>query len=133
MADETTGGAPGPEETPEAPAYDPADELITIEDFMKVKLRVAEVLAAEPHPNADKLLRLQIRVGERRKQICAGIRQHYEPEALVGKRLIVVDNLQPATLRGEVSQGMLLAATDGDDVVLLTTDRPDVAPGSPVR
>lgn len=113
--------------------YDPEDELIGIEEFMRVKLRVAEVIEAGPHPNADKLLRLKIRIGDREKQICAGIKAFYEPDVLVGKRIIVVDNLKPAVLRGEASQGMLLAASDGDDVVLLTTDRPDVASGSPIR
>lgn len=113
--------------------YDPDDELITIDEFARVKLRVAEVVAAEAHPNADKLLKLKIRVGDREKQICAGIRKHYAPEALVGKRIVVVDNLKPAKLRGEESQGMLLAATGGEDVVLLTPDKPDVPSGSPIR
>jgi methionine--tRNA ligase beta chain len=122
-------------ESPEEPAqaYDPADELIDIEEFMRIKLRVAEIIEASAHPNADKLLVLKVRVGDREKQLCAGIRAFYDPEALVGKRIVVVDNLKPARLRGVESQGMLLAATAGDDVVLLTTDNPDVPSGSQVR
>jgi methionyl-tRNA synthetase len=127
-------GVPEPEAKPQVPpAYNPEDELISIEEFMRVKLRVAEVLEARPHPNADKLLVLRVRVGEREKQLCAGIRAHYPPEDLVGKRIVVVDNLKPAKLRGEESQGMLLAATDGDNLVLVTTERPDVSSGSEIR
>ncbi len=98
--------------------------MITIDDFAKVELRTAEVLAAETHPNADRLLVLRIRIGEEERQLVAGIRGHYEPEALVGKTLVVVANLQPATLRGVESQGMLLAVKDGDRVVALTSDAP---------
>ena len=104
------------------------------EDFCKIHLRVAEVLEADPHPNADRLLRLKIKVGERTKQICAGIRAWYDPADLVGKRLVIVDNLEPRQLRGEVSEGMLLAARDeeGERVVVLTTDAPDVPSGSAI-
>lgn len=120
-------------ETPEVQAYDPSDELVSIEDFMKIKLRVAEIIEAGPHPNADKLLLLKIKLGDRVKQLCAGIKKSYEPETLVGKRIVVVDNLKPATLRGVESQGMLLAASDGDDVILITTDKPDTASGSSIK
>ncbi len=105
---------------------------ITIADFAKVKLRTAKVLEAKPHPNADKLLVLQVEVGDQRKQICAGIRQHYAPEELVGKTIIVVNNLQTAVLRGEESQGMLLAASDENGVVLLRPER-DMASGCTVK
>jgi methionyl-tRNA synthetase len=98
--------------------------VITIDDFAKVDLRTAEVLAAEAHPNADRLLVLKIRVGEEERQLVAGIRAHYEPEALVGKTIVIVANLQPATLRGVESQGMLLAVKDGDAVRVLTPDAP---------
>jgi methionyl-tRNA synthetase len=90
------------------------------------------VLEARPHPNADKLLILQVEVGDARKQICAGIRKHYQPEDLVGKVIIIVNNLETAVLRGEESQGMLLAASDGESVVLLRPDR-DTASGCEVR
>jgi len=92
-------------------------------DFAKLDLRVATVLEARPHPNADKLLLLQIDVGDARKQIVAGIRGHYEPDELVGRQITVVNNLEEAMLRGEESQGMLLAASAGDAIVLLQPDR----------
>ncbi len=96
---------------------------ITYDDFAKIDLRVATVVAAKPHPNADKLLLLQIKVGEEEKQIVAGIRLHYNPEDLIGRQIIVVNNLEEAMLRGEESHGMLLAASDSQGVVLLRPDR----------
>jgi methionyl-tRNA synthetase len=93
---------------------------------------VAEVLEAREHPNATKLLLLKIKVGDIEKQIVAGIRAHYEPAALVGKLIIVVNNLAPAMLRGEESNGMLLAASDGQSVVLLQPEKP-IAAGSKVK
>ena len=98
--------------------------MITMQEFMKLDLRIAQVLEARAHPNADKLLVLQIDVGDQHKQIIAAIRGHYEPEALVGRQIVVVNNLEPAMLRGEQSNGMLLAATSGDQIVLLMPDRP---------
>lgn len=106
---------------------------ISYDDFAKLELRVAKVLEARPHPNADKLLLLQVDVGDEQKQIIAGIRQHYEPEALVGKNIVVINNLAPAMLRGETSNGMLLAASSGEKVILLTVDDPDCAPGSKIK
>jgi methionine--tRNA ligase beta chain len=93
--------------------------MITIEDFQKVDLRIARIVSAEPHPNADRLVVLKIDVGGEERQIVAGIRASYSPEALVGRSIVVVANLAPATLRGVESQGMLLATRDGDRVVLL--------------
>ena len=104
-------------------------ELINYDDFAKVELRVAKVLEARPHPNADKLLLLQVDVGGEQKQIVAGIRLHYTPEQLVGKRIVIVNNLAPAMLRGETSNGMLLAATSGEKVIVLTPDDPECEPG----
>ena len=110
---------------------------ITIDDFLKLDLRTARVLACEPHPNADRLLKLRIDVGELgERQVCAGVRAHYQPEELVGKTFIVVANLAPRMLRGEESRGMLLAATarEGEqvrDVALLVPIR-DTPPGSTV-
>lgn len=107
---------------------------IQYDDFAKVELRVARVLEARPHPNADKLMLLQIDLGDVQKQIVAGIRGHYEPEALVGRKIIVVNNLEPAMLRGETSNGMLLAATSTDGkVVLLQPDDPDCLVGARVK
>src|SRR5687767_2613190 len=85
---------------------------ITYDDFAKLELRVATVVEAKVHPNADKLLVLQVDLGTEKKQICAGIRAYYTPEQLLGKQVVVVANLEPRPLRGEISQGMLLAATD---------------------
>lgn len=107
---------------------------IAYDDFAKVELRVAKVVEARPHPNADKLMLLMIDVGEEApRQIVAGIRLHYTPEQLVGKLITVVVNLQPATLRGETSNGMLLAATSGDKVLLLTPDDPTCVPGAKIK
>jgi methionyl-tRNA synthetase len=101
----------------------PASLSITYEDFARLDLRVAQVIAAREHPNANKLLLLQIQVGDNEKQIVAGIRGHYTPDELVGRQIVVVNNLEPATIRGEVSNGMLLAASDERGVVLLRPDR----------
>lgn len=108
-------------------------EPITYEDFAKIELRVAKILEARPHPNADKLMLLQIDVGDAQKQIVAGIRAHYTPEQLVGKSIVVVNNLAPAMLRGEVSNGMLLAASSGDRVILLTPDDPECVAGAKIK
>mgnify|MGYP001463902432 CR=1 FL=1 len=91
--------------------HDEASE-ITIDDFFKVDLRVAEVLSAEKVKNADKLLKLQLDVGNEKRQVVSGIAEHYKPEELIGKKLILVANLKPVKLRGELSQGMILAGED---------------------
>ena len=106
---------------------------IKYEDFGKIDLRVAKILEARPHPNADKLMLLQVDLGDVQKQIVAGIRAHYTPEQLVGRRIIIVNNLEPAMLRGETSNGMLLAASSGEKVVLLQPDDPEALPGSRVK
>ena len=94
----------------------PAAGIITIDDFVKIELRAATVLEAERVPRADKLLRLVIDVGEPQpRQILAGIAQHYTPEDVVGRKIIVVTNLAPRKLRGLESNGMLLAASVGED------------------
>jgi tRNA-binding protein len=110
----------------------PAKPEVTYEDFAKLDLRIATVLAAREHPNAEKLLLLQIKVGEEEKQIVAGIRLHYSPDQLVGRQIVVVNNLKEAVLRGEESRGMLLAASDAGGVVLLRPDR-ECQPGSMVK
>lgn len=108
------------------------DSLIPIDLFAKVDLRIATVLHVEPHPNADRLLKLQIDLGSERRQLVAGLASHYRPEDLIGKQIVVVANLKPAKLRGELSQGMLLAASDGEGVAILRPERA-MAPGSQVR
>lgn len=99
---------------------------IQFDDFAKVDLRVATVLSAEPHPNADKLLVLQVDLGDEKRQILAGVRAHYDPAALVGRQIVIVANLAPRTMRGLESQGMLLAAGDDDRATLglLMPDKP---------
>lgn len=105
--------------------------MATLEDFQKVDLRVATVISAEAHPNADRLLVLRVDLGSEQRQIVAGIRSSYDPVALVGRQVILVANLDSAKLRGIDSQGMLLAARDGERVIVLTTDA-SVPPGSKV-
>ena len=90
----------------------PAKGLVDYDDFTQLDLRVARVLECREHPNADKLLILKIDLGTEQRQICAGLRNQYKPEELVGKQIVVVANLAPRSMRGEQSQGMLLAATD---------------------
>src|SRR5215218_5010957 len=109
--------------------------IINYDDFAKLDLRVATVLECKPHANADKLLVLQIELanGEKR-QICAGLRAFYPPEELVGKQIVVVANLAPRQMRGEISQGMLLAATDtASGRVIIVSPSEQVTPGSKVN
>lgn len=103
--------------------------MATLAEFQQIDLRIATVISAEPHPNADRLLVLRIDLGTEQRQIVAGIRSSYDPSALVGKQIVVVANLEPATLRGVESQGMLLATRDGDRVVVLKPDSPVAAGG----
>ena len=109
------------------------DNVIAFEDFVKVQLRVAKVIEAQNHPNADKLIVLKVDTGTEQRQICAGLRGHYEADALVGKLIVVVTNLAPRMMRGQESQGMLLAASNADHsrVILLTLDAP-IEPGAVV-
>jgi methionyl-tRNA synthetase len=97
---------------------------ITMDDFARIELKVAEVTGCERHPNADKLLVLQLKVGEETRQVVSGISKYFEPEALIGRKVILVANLKPVKLRGIMSQGMILAAADGDALGLLTVDMP---------
>ncbi|MBY6276675.1 methionine--tRNA ligase [Symbiobacterium thermophilum] len=121
---------------PAAGAAQPTEGVAEIEydDFAKVELKVAEVVEAERIPKADRLLRLVLQVGEERRQIVSGIAQHYAPEELVGKRIILVANLKPKKLRGVESHGMLLAATAEDgSLSLVTLDKPDFPTGMRVK
>ncbi|MRG27037.1 methionine--tRNA ligase [Laceyella tengchongensis] len=106
--------------------------IIGIEDFGKVDLRVAEVVAADRVPKADRLLKLQLDLGEEKRQVVSGIAEHYRPEELVGQKVICVTNLKPVKLRGELSQGMILAASQGDRLVLATVSG-DIPNGSKVK
>ena len=118
------------EAKPTAPAPTGAGK-IPIDDFRKVELRVAEVLAGERVPKSKKLLKLTVKVGEEVRTIVAGIAEHYEPESLVGRKVVIVANLQPATLMGIESNGMVLAASHEGTLALLALDK-DVPPGSKV-
>lgn len=109
------------------------DNIISIDDFAKVQLKVAEVVVAEKVENADKLLKLQVKIGEDKRQIVAGIAKHYKPEEMVGKKIIVVTNLKPAKLRGELSEGMLLAASNDEGELTLVTVENDIPSGAKVR
>ena len=143
MTDQPTTPPPSPAPPPPAaPAEAGAGKpIVTFEEFAKLDLRVARVVAAENHPNADKLLKLQLDDGSGvPRQICAGIRGQYTAEEMVGRLIIIVANLAPRKIRGEESRGMLLAASDlpkdaaaasGAErkVVILRPDT-DIAPGS---
>lgn len=106
--------------------------MITIEQFQQVELRVATVKEAAPHPNADRLLVLKVDLGGEERQIVAGIRAHYDPATLVGTQVVVVANLEPATLRGVQSQGMLLAAS-GEGKLAVVRPAAPVPAGAVVR
>jgi len=123
-----------PPPTPPPPAAPAAPATINYDDFAKLQLRVGTVLECTAHPNADKLLVLQIDLGDERRQICAGLRQHIaDPQSLVGKQIVVVANLAPRQMRGQISQGMLLAATDpASGKVIVVTPSEAVAAGSKV-
>ncbi|MUG70310.1 methionine--tRNA ligase [Paenibacillus validus] len=121
------GKAAAPAETaaqpePAAPGPDDAEKTpeIEIDDFFKVELRVAQVIAAEPVKKADKLLKLQLDLGYEQRQVVSGIAKFYTPEQMVGRKVICVVNLKPVKLRGELSQGMILAASHGDQLTLAT-------------
>ncbi|HEY0866774.1 MAG TPA: methionine--tRNA ligase subunit beta, partial [Fimbriimonas sp.] len=120
-------------ETPNTPAAPPAGNQISIEDFAKVELRVARVLEAEPLEGADKLLKVQVMIGDEKRQIVAGIRRNYAPEDLIGRQIVVVYNLKPAKLRGVESQGMLLAAVDAEGGAILLQPDKETPEGAKVR
>ena len=113
-----------------APPAQPAQ--ISIDDFMKIQLKAAKVLAAERVPKSEKLLKLQVSLGSEQRQIVAGIGKKYEPETLIGKTIVIVANLKPAKLMGIESQGMVLAAGDSE-VRGLATFIEDVEPGTKVK
>jgi methionyl-tRNA synthetase len=119
------------EEKKEVPHPAPAKPLVSLEDFAKVDLRVAEVVSAEAVTGSDKLLKLEVDLGDRRT-VVAGIATHYRPEELVGRQVLVVANLKPVTLRGVRSEGMILVAGSKGELVLIGPER-KVSPGSVVK
>jgi len=110
---------------------EPAESLISIDDFAKIDLRVAKVIAAEKVAKADKLLKLEVDLGDERRTVVSGIAKHYAPEELIGKQIVLVANLKPVKLRGIESRGMILAASEGDILQVVTVD--DVPVGSKVK
>ncbi len=138
MSDPSTQSTPKVPSTTSSPApQEPkatGKSEITIDDFLKLDLRIATVKSCQPHPNADKLLKLELDDGTPEgRQICAGLRGIYEPEQLVGKQIVIVANLAPRKMRGEISQGMLLAASSEDrSKVIVVMPHEEIAPGSSV-
>ncbi|MBB3109150.1 methionyl-tRNA synthetase [Paenibacillus phyllosphaerae] len=128
-APEAAAAAPSATNAAPVEAPEPKEE-ITIDDFAKVELRVAQVIAAEPVKKADKLLKLQLDLGYEQRQVVSGIAKFYTPEQMVGRKVICVVNLKPVTLRGELSQGMILAASHGDQLTLATV--PDEMPNGAI-
>lgn len=106
--------------------------MATYEDFKKLEFRVAKIKEVAEHPNADRLYVITVDLGDRTKQIVAGIRNFYKKEDLVGKSVVVVDNLDPAMLRGVESNGMLLAASDDTGLSIITLDK-EIKLGSVVK
>jgi len=107
--------------------------MINYDDFRKTELRTAKIEAAERVEGSDKLLKLQVSLGEEKRQIVAGIGKKYEPENLVGKTIIIVANLEPRSLMGLESQGMLLAASNETEGPVLLTTMEEILPGSEVK
>lgn len=106
--------------------------MISFDQFKEVELRVTKILSAERVEGSDKLLRLQVSLGEEERQIVAGIGKRYDPDQLVGREIVIVANLEPRKLMGLESQGMLLAADSSEGPVLLQPDR-EVSPGSMIK
>jgi methionyl-tRNA synthetase len=118
-------------DTSGAASSEPRAEVITIDTFAQVDLRVGQILSAERIPNADKLLRLEVDLAEEQpRQLVAGIAEWYAPESLVGQKIIVVSNLQPRRLRGLESRGMLLAADAADGRPVLASVPPETPNGA---
>jgi len=99
------------------------EELVTLDEFKKLELRIAEIKEVADHPNADRLYVITIDLGDKKKQIVAGIKNSYPKEALLGKQVVVVDNLEPVVLRGVESQAMLLAVQDEQGIFIISPER----------
>lgn len=106
--------------------------MVNIDDFAKIEIRIGKVLSAEKVENADKLLKLGVDFGSEKRQIVSGIAESYNPEDLIGKEYPFLFNLEPRTIRGVESQGMIMAAEDNGIIALLTPDK-EVTPGSKIR
>jgi methionyl-tRNA synthetase len=97
--------------------------MASIDDFKKLDLRIAEIKEVSDHPHADKLLILKLDLGDRQKQVVAGIKAFYTKEELLGKQVVLIDNLDPVILRGIESQGMILAGSDENTLAIISPDR----------
>jgi methionine--tRNA ligase beta chain len=97
--------------------------MVTIDDFRKLEFRIAEIKEAIDHPNADKLLILKLDLGDRQKQVVAGIKNFYTKEELIGRQVVLIDNLDPIILRGVESQGMILAGSDENLLAVISPDK----------
>jgi methionyl-tRNA synthetase len=124
--DPAPAGIPVPQPVPVV------ESRVSIDEFKKFKLVVGQIKEVTVHPNADKLFVVKVDIGTEVRQLVAGIRRSYTPEQLVGRRVVVITNLQPAVIRGVESQGMILAASDEQGVSVLQPDR-DVVLGSGVK
>jgi methionyl-tRNA synthetase len=130
----TEAPASGPFAASAAGSATPDTPQIAIDDFVKVDLRVAQVVVAERIPKADKLLRLEVDLGYEKRQILAGIAEWYTPEEMIGKRIVVIANLAPRKMRGLESHGMLLAASNGENgKPILATFTEEIALGSRLK
>jgi methionine--tRNA ligase beta chain len=108
-----------------------SDEIIDFQTFSAIDLRIAEIIEAEPIVDSDKLIKLQVDLGDEHRQIVAGIKSFYEPKDLVGRQIVIVANLAPRMMMGYESRGMLLAATDGSPILLQPSEK--VKPGTKIN
>ena len=106
--------------------------MITFDDFKKLELRTAKIVDVKDHPDADRLYIVDVEIAQEKRQVVAGIKSSYQPEDLIGKSVVVVVNLEPATIRGVESNGMILAASDDNGLSVITLDK-DVLSGSLVK
>jgi methionyl-tRNA synthetase len=114
----------------EPKAHDDQVNVITFEDFQEIEMKTAEVISAERVKGADRLLLIKIEVGKEQRQIVAGIAEYYSPEDIIGKMIVIVANLKPATIRGLESNGMLLAASKGKNLALITLESNQISSGT---
>jgi methionyl-tRNA synthetase len=121
------------DENPVAAQISPLKPVITIDDFKKIDLRIGKVIEAEKVPKSTKLIKLQVEIGGEKRQVVAGIAQHYKPEDLIGKLIVIVANLQPAKLMGHESEGMILAASNESGVLTLVGVQSEISTGSTVK
>lgn len=126
------GGKPSSEKESEEKELEIEEGMITIDDFDKIDMRVAEIVEVEKHPDADRLLVIQVKVGDEQRQVVSGIAKYYEPEDLIGKLVVLVYNLKPVKLRGIESHGMLLAADKGKKLTMVST-LDEIKSGAKVR